>query len=196
MTVKICDFEDSFTYNIFSQLTGMGIQCEVIDYHEIKEQMQQMINHQHKQVLILGPGPGHPSEYLFLQDSVLNLMQNSNIMLMGICLGHQLLWYFQGVEVGHAELPVHGQIENYQLTGEWKKQFGGSIQVQRYNSLAVKMNQYTQQKARSKGWDIMVHDEECIMSHNKNVLSYQFHPESVGTSCPEQFFKPVQQFLL
>lgn len=196
MQVSICDFEDSFTYNIYSELLDLGLECEVIAMSKIKDHLQRKINQKEKQVVILGPGPGHPCEYEFLKETVLNLLQNPNILTMGICLGHQLLWYFQGHEVSRALQPLHGQRVCYKLTDYWKVLLGDQIQVQRYNSLAVKMDLVTKKNYQQNGWHLFLEDGECIMSKHENILSYQYHPESVGTSCPQQFFEPVRRFLL
>jgi anthranilate/para-aminobenzoate synthase component II len=200
MQVSICDFEDSFTYNIHSELLALGLDSEVIGLGEVKNHLEYKINHKVKHVIILGPGPGHPREYVFLKESVLKLMQNPNILIMGICLGHQLLWYFQGANISRALKPLHGQQEVYEFTSidhqVWKKLLGERIEVQRYNSLAVKMDADTQKKYQAKGQQLFVQDQECIISMYKNIISYQFHPESVGTSCPQQFFAPICRFLL
>lgn len=196
MQVSICDFEDSFTYNIFSELSQLGLKCEVIKFPHVKETLQKKINQKNKQAIILGPGPGHPREYTFLEDTVLHLIQNPNIMTMGICLGHQLLWFFQGQEVTRSRTPLHGQKEVYDLNKYWASRFTKQIQVQRYNSLAVKMSNSTKKTAQAQGWNVFVKNHECVMSARENVISYQFHPESVGTSCPQQFFEPLRSFLL
>ena len=73
MNVTICDFEDSFTYNIFSELNRIGVDSNVVSFSGIKEFLQKMMNTKDRHVIILGPGPGHPSEYLFLQETILNL---------------------------------------------------------------------------------------------------------------------------
>lgn len=196
MKISICDFEDSFTYNIYSELLELGFNAQVISFNQIKEFLQNKINSKEKHVIILGPGPGHPSEYLFLQESILNLLKNPNVFVMGICLGHQLIWYFQGCEVSHAKNPSHGNVETYQLNSIWKNMFDKSITVQRYNSLSVKFTPYEIQKQKDKAVSLFIHDQECIMSLGQNFISYQFHPESIGTSCPEQFLRPIKEFLI
>lgn len=196
MNVSICDFEDSFTYNIYSQLSSLSIESRVIPFLHVKEFLQKMINSKEKHVIILGPGPGHPNEYLFLQETVLNLLKNENILVMGICLGHQLIWYFNGHTVAHSKNALHGQVQEYKLTKFWSKLFGKKIVVQRYNSLAVKLTPYEIQKCKDKNIHMYMDDDECVMSYGPRYLSYQFHPESVGTSCPEQFFNPIKNFLL
>ena len=68
--------------------------------------------------------------------------------------------------------------------------------LQRYNSLAIKFNHSVIQGLVSAGWRILSEDGEVIIAHYKNTLSFQFHPESIGTSCPESFFTSLVEFLL
>ena len=63
--------------------------------------------------------------------------------------------------------------------------------VQRYNSLCVKKNLICQ--ARQTQQDLIM-DGEVIMSAGPNFLTMQFHPESIGTSCPRLFFAVAEQF--
>lgn len=196
MNVTICDFEDSFTYNIFSELNRIGVDSNVVSFSGIKEFLQKMMNTKDRHVIILGPGPGHPSEYLFLQETILNLMKNPNVFIFGICLGHQLLWYFQGHEISHCKNPIHGKVEHLKLDKLWKKLLAPSISVQRYNSLAVKLSAYEIQKCKDNGINVFLHEGECKMSYGKNFISYQFHPESIGTNFPELFFRPIKKFLI
>lgn len=174
----------------------MGLNAEVVAYNRIREFLGMAASSKDKMVIIFGPGPGHPSEYLFLQDFVLSLLLKPNIFIVGICLGHQLLWYFLGQTISHCHNPVHGQVEKYKLSSEKQKLFGlpEVISVQRYNSLGVKApangKKYPPTHVGSYEYE-----GEIIISKFKNALSYQFHPESVGTSFPSLFFRPIKEFL-
>lgn len=195
--IFICDFEDSFTYNILSEIQLMGLSAEVVEFNEVRNFINELLHTNHKAAVILGPGPGHPSEYLFLQDHLLAMMGQPHIFTLGICLGHQLMWYFQGADVTHAKRPVHGQVAKYQLTSEQQESFllPATISVQRYNSLAV-IDQSWGASVPKFLVNKYVSDGEVIMSRFTNGISYQFHPESVGTSFPSVFFRPIKKFLL
>ena len=55
------DFEDSFTFNVISELKKMNINPKVVSVHDWK---QEILEHPSINTLsILGPGPGHPDEY-------------------------------------------------------------------------------------------------------------------------------------
>ena len=125
--------------------------------------------------------------------SVLKLVRNQSVYIMGICLGHQLIWNFLGCEITHSQNPIHGQTKTLRIP-DWSffpsNIRGESISVQKYNSLIVDTDQ-----SHHKG--NFVYDEagECLMGHLHGVITYQFHPESVGTSYPTGFFSGLKKFL-
>jgi anthranilate/para-aminobenzoate synthase component II len=68
-----------------------------------------------------------------------------------------------------------------------------SITVQRYNSLAVR---FDDEELKKKADHLYWCQNELIMSKGNSFLTYQFHPESVGTTYPETFFKPLSALLI
>ena len=70
------------------------------------------------------------------------------------------------------------------------------ITVQKYNSLTVKLNKNDCEALEEKGFYLYLDSHELVMSRHKRLLTYQFHPESIGTTCPQLFFKPLLNFLL
>lgn len=145
-------------------------------------------------VVIFGPGPGHPDEYKHLSEMIKIMLKNKNIYVMGICLGHQLIGKSLGYEIMTSKSLVHGQSEQITIPA-WRGVFSKEIQntkveVQRYNSLSVKNSTNLKPDI-----DTLVRRGEILMMRFKNGVSYQFHPESVGTTCPQSFFKEALEFL-
>ncbi|MBA2404002.1 MAG: aminodeoxychorismate/anthranilate synthase component II [Bdellovibrionales bacterium] len=178
------DFEDSFSFNVVQELTNIGLTVEVISWLDFA----QVTDHD---LLVLGPGPGHPDDYQNIFD-LIKSWQTAGKKILGICLGHQILWKLLGHQVIKSLHPLHGQKIKLNLPKGWQEWLNlpAETWVQRYNSLAV-MDQ-----GEIEGIDKLVEKGEIIMSRSPQFISYQFHPESVGTKCRESFFRPIVQDLL
>lgn len=187
--IYLCDFEDSFTYNIYADLKESNLPVTVIPFEEVQQFLNIKTNSKTKEIIILGPGPGHPDEYKDIQETLEKLLKRENLLLVGICLGHQLIWQAQGFACHHSATPVHGQVQNIEL-------YDTCIKVQRYNSLSIKLSKNQITDLKKEGWDLVVTNSELDSSSNNNILSYQFHPESVGTTCKNLLYSPINKFLL
>lgn len=201
MRIYICDFEDSFTYNIFSELSHL-FDSNLITIVESKKKIIELLENleasNDKCCVILGPGPGKPSDYSYITASVLKLLRKKNIYLVGVCLGHQLIWQAQGQKILKCKVPIHGQNKSYQISHSISKLLNISpdICVQHYNSLCVEWDEYKGNKFGELGWTTYSQNNELLIAVQPNALTYQFHPESIGTTCPKSFFNPLLDFLL
>lgn len=182
--VLFIDFEDSFSFNVVQELSEIGLEVDVINWNEFKS----ITNHD---LLVLGPGPGHPDDYRAIFD-LIESWQSFKKKIFGVCLGHQILWRLKGHEVIRSAFPLHGQKIKINLSKDWQEwlDMPAEIWVQRYNSLAV-MDSH-----QSEGIQNLVENGEIMMSRSNDFISYQFHPESVGTKCREAFFRPILRDLL
>ena len=178
------DFDDSFSFNVVQELTEIGLRVKVISWTEFHF----VSDHD---LLVLGPGPGHPDEYRAIFD-VIKDWQIAGKKIFGICLGHQILWRMRGFQVVRSAFPLHGQKIKLKLPEDWQEWLNlpSVIWVQRYNSLAVVDSN------SEAGIEKLVEGTEIIMSRSADFISYQFHPESVGTKCRESFFRPILTDLL
>lgn len=172
----LVDFDDSFTHNVAAELLLAGIPTQVIAWKKISAE-------RYPHLVVLGPGPGHPDEYHF--NAYLHRWLSAGTRVMGVCLGHQLIARHLGLPVERSLHPMHGQVISPSIPKDWEKFIGlrGKIHLQRYNSLAVPAQKLP------PGWQGWEHDGEWIALRGPRVISYQFHPESVGTSCPRAFFQ-------
>lgn len=182
----LVDFDDSFTYNIASEFYHQKMECEVIHWSRLLIDSSLSYNFSH---IILGPGPGHPREYQSLFALIRQWRERADLQLLGICLGHQLLWCERGAECLVDPHPVHGQQVDL-LIPDWfsffdKDLIGFTIQVQRYNSLYIPSDQAKKIDPSAR---LLLSHKHVMASRFANCLSFQFHPESIGTSYRQSFF--------
>ena len=78
MNVTLVDFNDSFTWNIFSILKEMdsNLEIEVVNWLEFEVPVK-------KSVVVLGPGPGHPNEYAKINSKIRTIIEDDSIYLIG-----------------------------------------------------------------------------------------------------------------
>ena len=198
--ITLIDFDDSFTFNIYSCLKECfpHIEIEVVPQNRAKSRLQTLLATKKKHVLILGPGPGHPSEYSEFYPVISECIEHPSLFVMGICLGHQLIWNILGFKVVKSNRPIHGQRVEYtslkdQYIAPW---LSFPLSVQRYNSLVVEYDKMLVKKLKNKQYKFYFSHDELIYSEGKNLITYQFHPESIGTYCPAQYFWPLKNHLL
>lgn len=176
--IFIIDFEDSFTYNIASVLSRLDptLTLRVIHYRDFHVGLLSLVN---KEGVILGPGPGHPNEYKSYPDIIKTLMNHPLIFLMGICLGHQLILTTLGYKVQLSLNPMHGEVVRVRYRQKW-------YNVQRYNSLSS--------IAQGESQELIIYEGDVYGYESMRLISFQFHPESIGTESPEVFFAPIMAF--
>ena len=181
------DFNDSFSMNIVETLFKLGITCEVINIEKLKL----TDSYQNNTIFILGPGPGHPDEY----DSIYSLLDryfgNTDFFFVGVCLGHQILLHYLGYQIKRRLVPRHGERRKITLP-EWKElehfhlvNGNEEVFVQEYNSLVV----YSRDIPFNIDECLFIDQGEVLMAKSSNFISYQFHPESIGTTRGADFFR-------
>lgn len=191
--IYLCDFEDSFTYNIYSEVISQGLKIEVISHKKVTNFLEKLAGVDEKTILILGPGPGHPREYQSVKNFLPALMNNRNIKIIGICLGHQLLCEALGLKVERSFNPKHGESIELSLSDETAKDFSlpQHLSVQRYNSLSVLQSIEVEKIISFLKLRAFFHEKELTMLKGERFISYQFHPESVGTTYRSRFFRAL-----
>lgn len=174
--ILLIDFDDSFTFNLKGLLESFDLEVNIIHWSKLDENMIQ--DHEY---FVLGPGPGHVQDYALFFD-LLSLLTDKSVL--GVCLGHQLLGSFLGIQLKQLSKPIHGKSLNLpELALAFSRE---SFSAQFYNSW------YLDGKASGGGLGNFCLDEMLYYFQHLNWQGVQFHPESVGTTCPRQ----VMEWLL
>lgn len=198
--ITLIDFEDSFTYNIVAELFKLGENVRVVPYRDAAKFFEKF-SIKKKHVIVYGPGPGHPLDYALLFPFIKKLFNVPQIFHLGICLGHQILWHIRGIPTKRSNCPMHGQRVLFTIPS-WSSyfsqmNFGRKVKVQRYNSLSLDFHPEKKNLDQRKqlGEEFVFFNNECQSGRFPQGLTYQFHPESIGTSYPKIFFDPILKFL-
>ncbi len=195
--ITICDFDDSFTYNLFSDLSKFTPKIEVLHYKKDFLKLMKRAASRSPSVLVLGPGPGHPEEYNQIHTLIEESLKNELVLLVGICLGHQLVLDYMGAKCISSENIMHGQqVELPRFSQFLKHKSSNKVLVQRYNSLVVQFTEQRLNELEASGWTFYTLDNDIYASRAKNKLTYQFHPESIGSISKNLLYSPIKEFLL
>lgn len=181
MKAILIDFEDSFTFNLAQELNEAGFEVKVLPWDHFETEPL-------GDVLVLGPGPGHPDDYQKIFPIISKWLLEKK-PFMAVCLGHQIFWRIKGEKVQRSLLPMHGQKIPLNLTSDWRNWLNihDVVYVQRYNSLMVS----SEFSFHDPELINFIQNEEVLITRSDHVISYQFHPESVGTSFRQNFIKAV-----
>ncbi len=195
--VLFLDQLDSFTFNVIDMLAHLGASVNVVNAEEIEITLQNNSLDERREYLlkllnpydavILGPGPGKPSDYFYLSE-LLTLVELQRKPVLGICLGLQAIAEYFGWKVIHAAMAKHGKQDliNHAETGLFQD-IKTPMQVGRYHSLVVSPVEKNTLFLGDKSGGLVVigitHGAE-VMALKHEILpitAVQFHPESVLT---------------
>ena len=102
--ILLVDNYDSFTWNVWQALAGLGAEVEVVrnDAASADELLARA-----PAGIVLSPGPGRPAQAGVMPE----LLRRAPpaLPLFGVCLGHQALVECHGGELERDPLPVHGR---------------------------------------------------------------------------------------
>jgi para-aminobenzoate synthetase len=179
VSIVIIDNYDSFTYNLF-QLVASVATSDVRVIKNDDYQTWHSIDLETLDALIISPGPGRPE---FETDfGVSRLALGYDVPLLGVCLGHQGLCYWDGGTVTTAPEPWHGRVSAIQHDGSGI--FAGipsPFLATRYHSLMVDdvpdSLRITACATDRSGRKLVMGVEH----RTRAQWGVQFHPESIAT---------------
>lgn len=170
----IIDNFDSFTYNLFQY---MGEICGEEPTVVLNTTNLDSIDLSRYDCIIVSPGPGTPSRASDIGISA-HLILETQIPLLGVCLGHQCMAHVHGMDVIHAPEPMHGRISVIRHNDQGIfKGLPLDLPVVRYHSLVVRELKEPFELT-AWGHDGMIHG---IRHKTRPLHGIQFHPESICT---------------
>lgn len=174
--VTIVDAYDSFVHILVDYVRGLG--CDVRVVRKDAADRFEAADPAHCDVLLLGPGPGHPRDSGYPE-----LLQRvaGRVPVFGVCLGHQAIGLYYGAQLAYAQRLMHGKTSRVDHDG--KGCFRGiprGFHAMRYHSIIV--------DAASLGSELVATATSDVdgylmgLRHARlPIEGVQFHPESIGT---------------
>ena len=197
--ILLIDHYDSFTFNLYQQISELGKTVKVVRYDEITVDA---IEAMQPEAIVFSPGPGHPKDKQ--QSLTIIRALYHRYPMLGICLGHQLIALAFGGTITRATQIKHGKTSliTHHSEGPFSA-FTAPIVAMRYHSLVV-----DETPAQFSCIATAVDDDTIMAIRHQHypVVGLQFHPESIGTkdgtTLLAQFFRSyhnttsIQQHLL
>ncbi|WP_327356704.1 anthranilate synthase family protein [Streptomyces sp. NBC_01304] len=174
----VIDGEDTFTAMLAHLLRSSGLEVTVRRYDEAGLREAAL---GHDGPIVLGPGPGDPSDaedpkMRFLRSLAAELVRGHRGGLLGVCLGHELLAAELGLDIVRKQVPYQGAQTAIEL-------FGRAETVGFYNSFTAVCDD-------DAAVELAAHDVEISRDaatgevhalRGPGFAGVQFHPESVLT---------------
>ena len=177
MKILLVDFNDSFTA-ILAQTLAESYENTTVIVKNISSAISKDYSKEYDGI-VLGPGPGHVTEYKRAFEIV---EKNAGILpILGICLGHQIISYMFGAKLINLPQVSHGKKAEMQHCGNSliftyvPTLFYAGL----YHSWVVDKWPETLEVTSVK------RDNDLIMSIKHKILAIeglQFHPESYMTA--------------
>ncbi|MEM6262111.1 MAG: aminodeoxychorismate/anthranilate synthase component II [Bacteroidota bacterium] len=168
--IVLIDNYDSFTYNL-ADVIARHVLVEVIRHDQISLQEVYNLN---PEGIVISPGPGRPEE----SPLSCELIRTSEVPILGVCLGHQVIGHMLGGKIVKAAGPMHGITSDILHTGT--SVFEGlpnPLRVMRYHSLVIEPASLPAElyvTAQTTSGEIM-----GVAHRSRPIAGVQFHPESI-----------------
>jgi anthranilate synthase component 2 len=173
--IVLIDNYDSFTFNLFHYLGGLG--ANVVVHRNDKVTVDEVMASD-PDAIVLSPGPCTPNEAGICLDLIGKTAEK--IPLLGVCLGHQAIGQALGGKVVRAPVPVHGKLSDISHANNGVfRGINGPFKATRYHSLVVERDSLPR--------DLVVNAETGdrlvmgMMHARLPVHGVQFHPESIAS---------------
>jgi anthranilate synthase component II len=173
--IVLIDNYDSFTFNLFHYLGGLG--ADVVVHRNDKVTADQVMAME-PQAIVLSPGPRTPRDAGICLELIAKAA--SSIPVLGVCLGHQAIGEAFGGAVVRAPVQVHGKLSEIRHQGAGIfRGINAPFRATRYHSLVVDRASLPDELAVTAETD-----DHIIMGLAHRTLAVhgvQFHPESIAS---------------
>ncbi|GAA3558772.1 anthranilate synthase family protein [Streptomyces osmaniensis] len=173
----VVDGEDTFTAMLGHVLRSSGLEVTVRRYDEPGLRQAVLA---HEGPVVLGPGPGDPSDLddpkmRFLRDLAAEVVTEHRHGVLGVCLGHELIAAELGLDIVRKEVPYQGAQTTIDL-------FGRPETVGFYNSFVARCDDEVHAELAEHGIEVSrAGNGEVHAVRGPGFAGVQFHPESVLT---------------
>ncbi|MEV0255494.1 anthranilate synthase family protein [Streptomyces sp. NPDC050732] len=174
----VVDGEDTFTAMLAHVLRSSGLRVSVRRYDE--EGLRETVL-AHEGPVVLGPGPGDPSDLTdpkmrLLRSLAAEAIRGHEYGVLGVCLGHELIAAELGLEIVRKEVPYQGAQTGIDL-------FGRPETVGFYNSFVARCDDGSAAELAAHGVEVSGDGTsgEVHALRGPGFAGVQFHPESVLT---------------
>ena len=173
--IVLIDNYDSFTFNLFHYLGGLG--ADAVVHRNDKITVDRVIA-MDPDAVVLSPGPCTPSDAGICLELIAKAAPT--IPVLGVCLGHQAIGQVFGGQVVRAPVQVHGKLSEIRHKGEGVfRGINAPFKATRYHSLVV------ERSSLPVVLDVSAEtDDRLIMGLAHRTLAVhgvQFHPESIAS---------------
>ena len=170
--IVLIDNYDSFTFNLFHYLGGLG--ANVVVHRNDKISAAEVVAAE-PEAIVLSPGPCTPNE----AGICLDLIERASpiIPILGVCLGHQAIGQSFGGKVVRT-VPMHGKMSDIHHSNSGMFHgVNGPFRATRYHSLVVERASMPRElNVNAETGDGLV----MGLAHvSLPVHGVQFHPESI-----------------
>ena len=172
--IVLIDNYDSFTFNLFHYLGGLG--AETVVHRNDKITVADVMRAE-PEAIVLSPGPGTPDDAGICLELVANAAQT--VPIFGVCLGHQAIGQAFGGKIVRAT-PMHGKLSEIRHRGSGVfRGINGPLKATRYHSLVVERASMP----KSLGVNAETGDGLVMgLAHDRlPTHGVQFHPESIAS---------------
>jgi len=173
--IVLIDNYDSFTFNLFHYLGGLG--ADVAVYRNDKIAAEEVIAFDPESI-VLSPGPCTPNEAGICLELIGKA--SATIPVLGVCLGHQAIGQAFGGAVVRAPVQVHGKLSEIKHQGDGIfRGINAPFKATRYHSLVVERDSLPSELAVTAETD-----DRLVMGlahRSLAVHGVQFHPESIAS---------------
>lgn len=173
----VVDGEDTFTAMLGHVLRSSGLEVTVRRYDEPGLRAAVLV---HEGPVVLGPGPGDPSDLddpkmRFLRDLAAEVVTEHRHGVLGVCLGHELIAAELGLDIVRKKVPYQGAQTTIDL-------FGRPETVGFYNSFVAYCDDEVHAELAEHGIEVSrAGNGEVHAVRGPGFAGVQFHPESVLT---------------
>ena len=174
--ILLLDNYDSFTYNVYQQLSELGAQVEVVRNDKMTPDE---IKNRNYDAIVISPGPGIPKDAGITEQLIDEF--KGVLPILGICLGHQAIGEVFGGKIVRNKEIVHGKTSPLHHNGKGIYQgLPQNVEIGRYHSLII------ERESLPDCLEITSELEDGtimgVRHKDYDIEGIQFHPESILTS--------------